>query len=178
MSRVGKNPITLSEKVKVNLTPERAEISGPLGNVKINIPKGIKVKSEDKKIIVERNDDSQQQRALHGLTRQLIFNAVYGVEKGYKKELDIVGVGYKATVEGKKVVFTIGYSHPIELAIPDGMKINVEKGTHITVEGSDKEMVGHISSLIRHFKKPDPYKGKGIMFTGERLIRKAGKQAK
>lgn len=178
MSRVGKNPIPLSDKVKVNLTKTYAEVSGPLGKVKVDIPKGIKVKVEDNKVVVERSDDTNEQKSLHGLCRQLLYNAVFGVEKGYKKELDIVGVGYKASVEGNKAIFNIGYSHPIELPIPEGIKITIDKGTHIVVEGENKEMVGHISSLIRNFKKPDPYKGKGIMFTNERIIRKAGKQAK
>lgn len=178
MSRIGKLPIPFSPKVKVNISSEMAIIEGPIGKVKIPIPKGIDCKVEENQIVVKRSNDSAQQKSLHGLTRQLLHNAVSGVEKGFKKELDIVGVGFKAQVEGKKAVFNIGYSHPIELAIPDGIKISIDKGTHIVVEGADRELVGQIASIIRHYKKPDPYKGKGIIFTGEKLIRKAGKQAK
>lgn len=178
MSRIGKLPISFSTKVKVNISPELVQVEGPVGKVKVPIPKGIECKVEGTAIVVKRSDDSARQKSLHGLTRQLLANAVSGVEKGFKKELDIVGVGFKAQVEGKKAVFNIGYSHPIELPIPDGIKINIDKGTHIVVEGADKELVGQIASVIRHYKKPDPYKGKGIVFTGEKLIRKAGKQAK
>lgn len=178
MSRIGKLPIVLSPKVKAHLFQEFVEVEGPLGKVKVAVPQGIECKIEENSLIVKRRDDSAQQKSFHGLTRQLIANAVYGVEKGFKKELDIVGVGFKAQVEGKKVVFNIGYSHPIELPIPDGIKITIDKGTHIVVEGANKEVVGQIASIIRHYKKPDPYKGKGIIFTGEKLIRKAGKQAK
>jgi len=178
MSRIGKKPIAIPPKVKVNLTAENAEVQGPLGKVKITIPGGITCDIEKDRLNVNRSDDTAVQRSLHGLTRQLIANAVLGAEKGFKKELDIVGVGFKAAVEGKKVVFNIGYSHPIELVMPEGIKIMVEKGTHVTVEGADKELVGQISSIIRHYKKPDPYKGKGILFTGEKIIRKTGKTAK
>lgn len=178
MSRIGKQPIPFSPKVKVNISPGITLVEGPLGKVKIPIPKGIDCKIEGNQIVVKRNDDSAQQKSLHGLTRQLLANAVFGVEKGFKKELDIVGVGFKAEVQGKKAVFNIGYSHPIELQMPEGIKISIEKGTHIIVEGADKELVGQVASIIRHYKKPDPYKGKGIVFTGEKLIRKAGKQAK
>lgn len=178
MSRIGKLPIALSPKVKVNVSPELVQVEGPMGKVKVKIPKGIECQVDGSQILVKRSDDSAQKKSLHGLTRQLLANAVFGAEKGFKKELDIVGVGFKAQVEGKKAIFNIGYSHPVELLIPEGIKINVDKGTHITVEGADKELVGQIASVIRHYKKPDPYKGKGIVFTGEKLIRKAGKQAK
>ena len=178
MSRIGKLPIVLSPKVKAHLFKEFVEVEGPLGKVKVAVPQGIECKIEENSLIVKRSDDSAQQKSFHGLTRQLMANAVYGVDKGFNKELDIVGVGFKAQVEGKKVVFNIGYSHPIELSIPDGIKITIDKGTHIIVEGANKEVVGQVASIIRHYKKPDPYKGKGIIFTGEKLIRKAGKQAK
>lgn len=178
MSRIGKKPIEINPKVKVNLQGASAEFTGPVGKVKVNIPEGITCKVESGSLLVERRDDTAAQRSLHGLARQLLANAALGVEKGFKKELDIVGVGYKANVEGKKVVFNIGYSHPIELVVPEGIKVTVDKGTHIVVEGADRELVGQISATIRHYKKPDPYKGKGVMFTGEKIIRKAGKAAK
>jgi large subunit ribosomal protein L6 len=178
MSRIGKKPIVIHPKVKVNLINDRAEFEGPAGKVKVSLPIGITCRVEAGSLIVERRDETKPQKSLHGLARQLLSNAAMGVEKGFKKELDIVGVGYKAAAEGKKVTFNIGYSHPIELIVPDGIKVTVEKATHIVVEGADKELVGQISATIRHYKKPDPYKGKGIMFTGEKIIRKAGKAAK
>jgi large subunit ribosomal protein L6 len=178
MSRIGKQPIAIHPKVKINIHDDRAEFDGPVGKVKVTLPQGITCRVESNTMLVERRDDTAPQRSLHGLARQLLANAAFGVEKGFKKELDIVGVGYKAAAEGKKVTFNIGYSHPIELLVPDGIKVTVEKGTHITVEGADKELVGQISATIRNYKKPDPYKGKGVMFTGEKIIRKAGKAAK
>lgn len=178
MSRIGKLPVMLSSKVKVNLMDDKVEVAGPLGKVLVPLPKGIKCEIQSDRILVKRSDDSSQQKALHGLTRQLINNAVIGVEKGFKKELDIMGVGYRAQVENNKAIFYVGYSHPYEVQIPEGIKITIDKGTHIVVEGANKEVVGRVASIIRHIKKPDPYKGKGIIYTGEKLIRKAGKQAK
>lgn len=178
MSRIGKMPIAIHPKVKVDLSGDTAEFMGPVGKVKVQLPKGINCSIESDSLIVQRKDETQSQRSLHGLTRQLLANAAFGVEKGFKKELDIIGVGYKASAEGKKVVFNIGYSHPIDLLVPDGIKITVDKGTHVVVEGADKELVGQIAATIRRYKKPDPYKGKGILFTGEKIIRKAGKAAK
>jgi large subunit ribosomal protein L6 len=178
MSRIGKQPIAIHPKVKISILDGRTEFDGPVGKVKVALPLGITCRVESNTLLVERRDDTAPQRSLHGLARQLLANAAFGVEKGFKKELDIVGVGYKAAAEGKKVTFNIGYSHPIELQVPDGIKVTVEKGTHITVEGADKELVGQISATIRNYKKPDPYKGKGVMFTGEKIIRKAGKAAK
>jgi len=178
MSRIGKLPIPLPGAVKVAVTDGAVEIQGPKGKVTTPVPPGITCAVENQVLLVHRADDVKQTKAFHGLTRSLLANAVLGVTQGYKRELDIVGVGYKANVEGNKAVFNIGYSHPIELEIPAGIKITVEKNTHVVVEGYDKQLVGQIAAKIRGYKKPEPYKGKGVMYTGEHIIRKAGKAAK
>lgn len=178
MSRIGKMPIPIPGAVKVAVQDGTVEVQGPKGKLTTPVPDGIACALESGVLHVKRADDLKQTKALHGLTRALLANAVKGVTEGYKKELDIVGVGYKAAVEGKKVVFNIGYSHPIELPIPDGVVVAVEKNTHVVVEGFDKQLVGQVAAKIRSFKKPDPYKGKGVMYTGEHIIRKAGKAAK
>ncbi|MEJ2368749.1 MAG: 50S ribosomal protein L6 [Acidobacteriota bacterium] len=178
MSRIGKMPISLPDPVKISVQEDQVEIQGPKGTLTAPVPKGISCSLEDKVLTVTRASEEKPVRALHGLTRALIANAVEGVTKGYQRELDIVGVGYRANVEGKKVVFSIGYSHPIEFEIPDGIAITVDKQTHVTVTGCDKQLVGQVAAKIRSFKKPEPYKGKGIMYTNEHIIRKAGKAAK
>ena len=178
MSRIGKLPIPLPGAVKVAVAEGAVEVKGPKGTVTTPVPPGITCAVEDQALHVRRADDVKQTRAYHGLTRALLANAVLGVTQGYKRELDIVGVGYKANVEGDKAVFNIGYSHPCVLEIPEGIKITVEKNTHVVVEGYDKQLVGQIAAKIRGYKKPEPYKGKGVMYTGEHIIRKAGKAAK
>ena len=178
MSRIGKQPIPIPKAVKVAVGEGVVEIQGPKGKLATLVPALIGCRVEGQSILVARENDTKPARALHGLTRALLANAVKGVTEGYKRELDIVGVGYKANVEGKKAVFNIGYSHPIELPIPDGIQITVEKNTHVTVTGFDKQLVGQIAAKIHAFKKPEPYKGKGVMYTGEHIIRKAGKAAK
>lgn len=178
MSRIGKMPIALPGAVKVAVKDGEVQVQGPKGTLLTPIPAGIDCVVEGTTLLVRRADDLKQTKALHGLTRALLANAVKGVTDGYKRELDIVGVGYKAAVDGQKAVFNIGYSHPIELPIPAGIKIAVEKNTHVVVEGFDKQLVGQVAAKIHSYKKPDPYKGKGVMYTGEKIIRKAGKAAK
>lgn len=178
MSRIGKQPIPIPKAVKVAMGEGIVEVQGPKGKLVTPVPALIACHIEGQNLLVARDNDTKPARALHGLTRALLANAVKGVTDGYKKELDIVGVGYKANVEGKKAVFNIGYSHPIELPIPDGIQITIEKNTHVTVSGFDKQLVGQVAAVIHAFKKPDPYKGKGVMYTGEHIIRKAGKAAK
>ena len=178
MSRIGKQPIPIPKAVKVAVGEGFVEIQGPKGKLATPVPALIGCRVEGQNILVARDNDTKPARALHGLTRALLANAVKGVTDGYKRELDIVGVGYKANVEGKKAVFNIGYSHPIELPIPDGIQITVEKNTHVTVTGFDKQLVGQIAAKIHAFKKPEPYKGKGVMYTGEVIRRKAGKTGK
>ncbi len=175
MSRIGRKPIPIPDKVKVDLKPDAVVVTGPKGSVSNPIPPGIRFETKDKQILAIRRDDSGAQRAYHGLARALVANAVRGVTEGFSKELDIVGVGYRA--EGKKnsVIFTLGFSHPIEYPIPPGINITVDKQTKLVVSGVDRQLVGQVAANIRALKKPDPYKNKGIRYTGERLKKKAGK---
>jgi large subunit ribosomal protein L6 len=178
MSRIGKKPIPLPSAVKLSVRESAVELTGPKGTLSTPVPDGITCSVEGGVASLKRRDDSKSQKALHGLTRALLANAVTGVTEGFKKELDIVGVGYKAAVEGGKITLMVGLSHPAEFAIPKGITITVEKSTHIVITGADCQAVGQAAAQIRAIRKPEPYKGKGIMYTGEAIIRKAGKAAK
>lgn len=178
MSRVGKKPVTLPKGVKVTVSGAEATVEGAKGTLKCPIPAGITLEVAGETVNLLRADDEAQTRAYHGLTRALLQNAVTGVADGWKKELDIVGVGYRAAMEGSKLVLALGYSHPIHYEAPKGITIAVEKQTHITVSGSDRQLVGQVAADIRKFRKPEPYKGKGVMYTGEVIRRKAGKTGK
>jgi large subunit ribosomal protein L6 len=175
MSRIGKKPIPVPDKVKVEIKPTTVVVTGPKGSVTNPIPPGIKFEQKDKQVLALRQDDSGPQKAFHGLARALVANAVHGVTEGFKKELDIVGVGYRAEQKKNSVVFTLGFSHPIEYPIPPGISITVDKQTHLVITGVDRQQVGQIAANIRGLKKPDPYKNKGIRYVGERLKKKAGK---
>jgi len=177
MSRIGLKPIELPEGVEVNLLNENVvEIKGPKGTLKQKMVQELTIKKEESSIIVERPSDSRQHKSLHGLTRSLIDSMVEGVTQGYTKKLEIVGVGYKAEKKGKKLVLTLGFSHPVEMEDPDGIETSVEKNM-ITVTGIDKQKVGNYAAVIRDWRKPEPYKGKGIKYEGEHIRRKAGKTA-
>jgi len=178
MSRVGKKPVTLPKGVKVTVNGAEATVEGAKGSLKCPIPAGITVEVAGETVNLLRADDEAQSRAYHGLTRALLQNAVTGVAEGWKKELDIVGVGYRASMEGTKLVLALGYSHPIHYEAPKGITIAVDKQTHIVVTGSDRQLVGQVAADIRKFRKPEPYKGKGVMYTGEVIRRKAGKTGK
>jgi len=173
MSRIGRKPIAVPGGVKIQIGPAAVEVQGPKGKLSIGVPRGIRFEEKDGTLTALR--DSDEQRAVHGLARALVANAIRGVTEGFKKELDIVGVGYRAEVKGKNVVFTLGYSHPIEFAIPEGIQIAVEKNTHVVVSGADRGRVGQTAANIRGLRPPDPYKQKGIRLSGERLKKKAGK---
>lgn len=175
MSRVGRKPIPIPKEVKVSISPLGLEIHGPKGKLKTPVPPGISFSLEGGELKCARSNDERQQRAFHGLARALAQNAVKGVTEGFSKELDIVGVGYKAQLEGNKVVFALGYSHPVEFPIPEGIKIAVEKQTRLTISGIDRQQVGQVAAEIRSLRKPDPYKQKGIRYVGEVLKKKAGK---
>jgi len=175
MSRIGKKPIPIPDKVKVEIKPDSVVVTGPKGSVSNPIPPGIKFEQKDKQVHAVRQNDSGPQRAFHGLARALVANAVKGVTEGFSKELDIVGVGYRAESRKNSVVFTLGFSHPIEYPIPPGINITVDKQTKLVVSGVDRQLVGQVAANIRGLKKPDPYKQKGIRYTGERLKKKAGK---
>lgn len=173
MSRIGRKPIPLPAGVKIQLSAVNVEVQGPKGKLNIAVPRGIRFEQKDGVLNALR--DSDEQAALHGLARALVANAVRGVTEGFKKEMDIVGVGYRAEAKGKNIVFALGYSHPIEFPIPEGIQIAVEKQTHLSVSGADRARVGQVAANIRSLRPPDPYKQKGIRLVGERLKKKAGK---
>lgn len=178
MSRIGKKPVTLPKGVKVTVHGAEAVVEGAKGQLKCPIPAGIALDVKADSVILTRANEEAQTRAYHGLSRALLQNAVQGVTEGWKKELDIVGVGYKAALEGGKLRLDLGYSHPILYEAPGGIQIAVEKNTHLTVTGIDRQLVGQVAADIRKFRKPEPYKGKGVQYTGEVIRRKAGKTGK
>src|SRR6059058_2975309 len=175
MSRIGKKPVPIPDKVKVEIKSGAVVVTGPKGSVTNLIPPGIKWEQKDKQLVAVRKDDSGPQRAFHGLARALVANAVRGVTEGFKRELEIVGVGYRAEQKKNSVVFTLGFSHPIEYPIPPGISITVDKQTRLVVSGVDRQQVGQIAANIRSLRKPNPYKNKGIRYVGEVLKKKAGK---
>ena len=175
MSRVGLQPITVPSGTTVEISSGTFTAQGPKGKVSQPLFEGYPVAVEDSEVRVSRPGDSGPERAKHGLLRALLANAVDGVSRGFTRQLDIVGVGYKAQVDGKKVVFSLGYSHPIEFPIPDGIQIAVDKQTHVVVSGIDRQRVGQVAAEIKRLRKPDPYKQKGIRYVGEVLKKKAGK---
>jgi large subunit ribosomal protein L6 len=172
MSRVGKKPITLPKGVKVNIA-DQLQVEGPKGKLAVPIPAGIRIEQKDGHLEVLRESDKFA--ALHGLTRALAANAVTGVSTGFTRELDIVGTGFRAEVKGNIATFTLGYSHPIELLLPKGVELKVDKLTHLVLSGYDRQEVGQTASQIRALRPPDPYKNKGVRYTGEALRKKAGK---
>jgi large subunit ribosomal protein L6 len=173
MSRIGNKIIPVPQGVKINIKAHEVEVQGPKGKLNIPLPAGISFEQKDGILTAKRASDDQ--RALHGLSRALVANAVTGVTTGFKKDLDIVGVGYRAEVKGKNVVLALGYSHPVEFPIPEGITILVEKMTHLVVTGANKNHVGQVAANLRALRPPDPYKQKGVRITGERLKKKAGK---
>lgn len=179
MSRIGRMPIAVPEKVKIEPKPGAVDVTGPLGKVTQRLPPGITLKIEGNQIHVETQAvDNEAGGPLHGLGRSLVANAVLGVTQGFKKELEIVGLGYRAQVTGDKLTMTLGFAHPVEFRIPQGIKIAIDpKQTFLTITGQDAYMVGEIASQIRRVKPPEPYKGSGIKYVGEHIIRKAGKAA-
>ena len=175
MSRVGRKVIVVPAGVKVSVSEAAIEVQGPKGKLTTPVPPGIRFALNGQELSCQRANDERQQRAFHGLARALAQNAIKGVTEGFTRDLDIVGVGYRAAVEGSKVVFALGYSHPVEYAIPEGIKIAVEKQTRVTVSGIDRQKVGQVAAEIRRLRRPDPYKQKGIRYVGEVLKKKAGK---
>jgi large subunit ribosomal protein L6 len=173
MSRIGRKPIPVPAGVKIQISPAAVEVQGPKGKLTVPVPAGIHFEQKDGTLLALRESD--ERRALHGLARALVANAVRGVTEGFKKDLEIVGVGYRAEVKGKSVVFALGYSHPVDFPIPEGIQISVEKQTRVTVSGADRGRVGQAAADIRALRPPDPYKQKGIRLSGERLKKKAGK---
>ena len=175
MSRIGKKPIALPKGVSVKIGNGSVEVQGPKGKVNQYVPPGIVFAQDDGSLVAKLERDEPALGKFHGLARSLVANAVTGVTEGFKKELDIVGIGYRAELKGKQVHFALGYSHPIVFDIPNGIDIAIEKQTHITVTGVDRQLVGQVAANIRRMRKPDPYKQKGVRYTGEVLKKKAGK---
>ena len=178
MSRIGRLPIAVPDGVSVTVDRNRVAVTGARGTLERVLPPAISVELTDGTISVARPTDSGPHRALHGLTRTLVANMVEGVSRGFTRELDLVGVGFRAAKQGADLVLTLGYSHPIRYTPPEGVTIEVPAPTQITVTGADKEVVGQVAAKIRSFRKPEPYKGKGVLYRGERLRRKAGKSGK
>lgn len=178
MSRIGKLPIEIPKGVKIGFSDSLLSVQGPNGNLARQIMSNVSLDINETAIVVSRIDETNQSRAAHGLTRTLINNMVVGVTKGFQTNLEINGVGYRAEVKGKELVLSLGYSHPVNFQIPEGITIDVEKMTKLSVKGFDKELVGQTAAKIRSFRSPEPYKGKGIKYADETILRKAGKTGK
>jgi large subunit ribosomal protein L6 len=175
MSRIGKKPIPIPAGVKIQVSDGAVEVQGPKGKLLQALPPGIVFKQEDATLVARTVREDRELGKFHGLARSLVANAVVGVTQGFKRELDIVGVGYRAELKGKQVQFALGYSHPVVFDIPAGIDVVIDKQTHVTVTGIDRQLVGQVAADIRRLRKPDPYKQKGVRYTGEVLKKKAGK---
>jgi large subunit ribosomal protein L6 len=179
MSRIGKLPITVPSGVDVNIDGQAVSIKGPKGTLNLTIAEPIVLeKAEDGTLEVKRPDDERRSRSLHGLSRTLVHNMVIGVTQGYEKKLEIHGVGYRVALKGSDLEFALGYSHPVKVEAPEGITFVVENPTRFSVKGIDKQLVGEVSANIRKLRKPDPYKGKGVRYSGEKIRRKVGKTGK
>jgi large subunit ribosomal protein L6 len=177
MSRIGQKPIPVPEKVKVQVSGSNVKVEGPKGKLAFDLPGKIVARMDNKNLLVNNEGSSRQDKALHGLSRSIIANLIQGVNEGFSKKLEIHGVGFKAAVQGKKLNLSLGFSHPVLYSIPDDIKVTVSENTNILVEGVDKQKVGAVASDIRRFYPPEPYKGKGVRYTGEQIRRKEGKTA-
>jgi len=175
MSRIGKNPIAIPKSVKVTVNAQRCLVEAGKDKLELAIASGIKVEVKDSSLVVSRHADTKQLKSLHGTIRVLINNMIEGLTKGFKKELDIVGVGYKSQMKGKQLVLNIGFSHPVEMDVPGGLKVSCQGNNKITVEGIDKQLVGEFAAKVRKLCPPEPYKGKGIRYAGEEVRKKLGK---
>ena len=175
MSRIGKTPIPIPQGVEIKRAGSTVEVKGPKGSLSHTIPEGVSMQVEDGAIHVKRKTDAKRVRSLHGLSRTLIANMVTGVTEGFTKGLEIVGIGYRANIQGRNLQLSLGYSHPVIYPIPEGIEVEVEKQNKITIKGIDKQQVGQVAAEIRSFRRPEPYKGKGIRYVGEQVRRKAGK---
>ncbi len=178
MSRIGKAPIAIPSGVDVTISGQHVTVKGPKGTLSRTIPGEIVVRKEESTLLVERPNDERQNRSLHGLSRTLVNNMVVGVTEGFTKELEIVGVGYRAEAQGANLRLALGFSHPVNVPAPDGITFEIPVQTRVIVKGIDKELVGQVAANIRSIRKPEPYKGKGVRYAGERILRKAGKTGK
>lgn len=175
MSRVGRMPISVPNGTKIEIETSRFVAKGPKGTVVTHVPPGVTIEQDGATLEIKRHDDTPTSRSRHGLVRALVANAVAGASEGFTKKLEIVGVGYRAEVKGRELHLALGFSHPVVFAIPDGIEITVEKNTALSVAGADRQKVGQVSAELRSLRKPDPYKGKGVKYAGEKLRRKVGK---
>lgn len=175
MSRIGKQPIAIPAKVKVAVSGQKVSVEGPKGKLNMELHRLTTLKVEGDKVVVNRHGENAEAKAMHGLGRALVNNMVKGVSEGFVKKLEIQGVGFKAAVQGKNVNLSLGYSHPLLYPIPDQIKVTVEENTKLTIEGPDKAVVGRVASEIRAYYPPEPYKGKGVRYVGEKVVRKEGK---
>ena len=175
MSRIGKMPVAIPPKVKVDVKGNKVHVEGPKGKLELELPRRTSLKVEGDQVVVSREGDDAEAKAMHGLGRALVNNMVRGVSEGYTKRLEIHGVGFKAAVQGKVVNLSLGFSHPINYPIPDQIKVTVEENTKLVIEGPDKQLVGRVASEIRSFYPPEPYKGKGVRYADEKIVRKEGK---
>jgi len=178
MSRIGKAPISVPDKVTVSLNGLSVTVKGPKGELSRTLPDGVSISQEGNTLQVSPVNESRRSRERHGLSRTLVANMVEGVSQGFSRKLEIVGVGYRASVQGKKLVVSAGYSHPVEMVPPEGVTFTVENNTTVFVSGADKELVGNEAAKVRAIRPPEPYKGKGIKYEGEKILRKAGKTGK
>jgi large subunit ribosomal protein L6 len=178
MSRIGKAPIPLPDKVTVNLDGLAVTVKGPKGELSRTLPEGVQISQDGNTLVVSPSSETRRSRERHGLCRTLVANMVEGVSQGFSRKLEIVGVGYRAAVQGKKLVVNAGYSHQVEMVPPDGVTFTVEGNTTVFVSGANKELVGNEAAKVRAIRPPEPYKGKGIKYEGERILRKAGKTGK
>ena len=178
MSRIGKRPIAIPNKVTVEINGQHVAVKGPKGSLERVLPPQVKVEKDGETLQVLRQDDSRTARERHGLSRTLVSNMVEGVSKGFEKRLQIQGVGYRAQAQGSKLTLNVGYSKPVEMTMPEGIQVAVEKNTEVTVSGINKELVGNVAAQVRAVRPPEPYKGKGIRYLGEFVRRKAGKAGK
>jgi large subunit ribosomal protein L6 len=175
MSRIGKKPIAIPKGVTVKVDGNTIDVKGPKGQMRQSLPPGVSAALEDGQLVAKKESEARELSKFHGLARSLMNNAVQGVTEGWKRELDIVGVGYRAELKGQQVVLALGYSHPIVFDVPKGIEVAVEKQTHLTVTGVDRQLVGQVAANLRRLRKPDPYQQKGVRYTGEVLKKKAGK---
>lgn len=175
MSRIGKIPVNIPKGVKASIAEKAVTLEGSKGKLTLDLPNGVKVEQKGEQLIVSRLTDVKQYRANHGTVRAILVNMVEGVTQGHKKQLEIQGVGFRAQLQGKKLILNVGFSHPVEYQVPEGIKLTVPEQTSIIIEGMDKQLVGQVASQIRDVKRPEPYKGKGIRYLGEYVRRKQGK---
>ena len=178
MSRIGKSPVPIPDKVTVSLDGLAVTVKGPKGELNRTLPSGVSINQEGQTLVITPTNQTRRSRERHGLCRTLVANMVQGVSQGFSRKLEIVGVGYRAQVQGRKLVVNAGYSHPIEMVPPEGVSFTVENNTTVIVTGTDKELVGNEAAKVRNIRPPEPYKGKGIKYEGERILRKAGKSGK